>query len=98
MRWGKRGHAARGYHHGNLKEALVRAALELIAEKGPVDATDCARLADISPGIRIRLRASSLPNTPHCDAASFSGISSVSSSLLPRLKISLLIKYRSMIW
>ena len=25
----------RGYHHGNLKEALVRAALELIAEKGP---------------------------------------------------------------
>ncbi|MGC1573882.1 MAG: TetR/AcrR family transcriptional regulator, partial [Pseudolabrys sp.] len=35
MRWGKRGHAARGYHHGNLKEALVRAALELIAEKGP---------------------------------------------------------------
>jgi DNA-binding MarR family transcriptional regulator len=25
--------------------------LAVIAEKGPVDATDCARLADISPGI-----------------------------------------------
>ena len=34
MSW-KRGSGPRGYHHGNLKEALVRAALELIAEKGP---------------------------------------------------------------
>ena len=25
----------RGYHHGNLKEELVRAALGLIGEKGP---------------------------------------------------------------
>ena len=25
----------RGYHHGNLKEALIRAALELIAREGP---------------------------------------------------------------
>lgn len=25
--------------------------LAVIAEKGPVDATDCARLTDISPGI-----------------------------------------------
>ena len=25
----------RGYHHGNLREALLRAALELIAQKGP---------------------------------------------------------------
>ena len=27
--------AGRGYHHGDLKEALFRAALELIAKKGP---------------------------------------------------------------
>ena len=25
----------RGYHHGNLREALVQAALRLIAERGP---------------------------------------------------------------
>ena len=25
----------RGYHHGNLREALIEAALTLIAEKGP---------------------------------------------------------------
>jgi AcrR family transcriptional regulator len=50
MRWGKRGQAARGYHHGNLKEALVRAALELIAEKGPAGFTfaDAARSAGVS--------------------------------------------------
>ena len=30
MKWGRRSEP-RGYHHGNLKEALVRAALELIA-------------------------------------------------------------------
>ena len=29
MSWSK---GPRGYHHGNLKEALIRAALELIAE------------------------------------------------------------------
>ena len=32
MVW-KRGGAERGYHHGNLKEALIRAALELIARE-----------------------------------------------------------------
>src|SRR3979490_2352920 len=25
----------RGYHHGNLKDALIRAALDLIVKKGP---------------------------------------------------------------
>ncbi len=36
MSWCKeRGRAERGYHHGNLKEALLQAALGLIAEKGP---------------------------------------------------------------
>jgi hypothetical protein len=38
MSWSKHGGGQggpRGYHHGNLKEALMRAALELIAKKGP---------------------------------------------------------------
>ena len=40
----------RGYHHGDLREALVRAALELIAEKGPAGFTfaDAARSAGVS--------------------------------------------------
>ena len=43
--------AERGYHHGNLKEALLQAALRLIAEKGPAGFTfaDAARLAGVSP-------------------------------------------------
>src|SRR5262249_62107275 len=35
MSWKYRSGGPRGYHHGNLKEALLRAALELIAQKGP---------------------------------------------------------------
>jgi AcrR family transcriptional regulator len=56
MTWGKRGHGPRGYHHGNLKEALVRAALELIAEKGPAGFTfaDAARWAGVSPAAPYR--------------------------------------------
>ncbi len=40
----------RGYHHGNLREALVRAALELIAKKGPAGFTfaEAARWAGVS--------------------------------------------------
>src|ERR1043166_3833072 len=40
----------RGYHHGNLREALVRAALDLIAQKGPAGFTfaDAARSAGVS--------------------------------------------------
>jgi AcrR family transcriptional regulator len=40
----------RGYHHGNLREALVRAALALIAEKGIAGFTfaDAARAAGVS--------------------------------------------------
>jgi len=54
MTWGRRG--PRGYHHGNLKEALVRAALELIAEKGPAGFTfaDAARWAGVSPAAPYR--------------------------------------------
>ena len=49
MNW-KHGHGPRGYHHGNLKEALVRAALELIAQKGPSGFTfaEAARWAGVS--------------------------------------------------
>lgn len=40
----------RGYHHGNLREALIRAALGLIAEKGPAGFTfaEAARSAGVS--------------------------------------------------
>jgi AcrR family transcriptional regulator len=51
MSWHKdRGGERRGYHHGNLREALIRAALDLIAEKGPGGFTfaDAARSAGVS--------------------------------------------------
>ena len=65
MKWGKGsgpsgpdqpGQGPRGYHHGNLKEALVRAALALIAEKGPAGFTfaDAARWAGVSPAAPYR--------------------------------------------
>ncbi len=40
----------RGYHHGNLKEALIAAALDLIAQKGPTGFTiaEAARAAGVS--------------------------------------------------
>jgi AcrR family transcriptional regulator len=46
----------RGYHHGNLREALVRAALELIAEKGAGGFTfaEAARWAGVSPAAPYR--------------------------------------------
>jgi len=55
MSW-KQDRGARGYHHGNLKEALVRAALELIAEKGPAGFTfaEAARWAGVSPAAPYR--------------------------------------------
>ena len=41
MSWSRDDEATgrRGYHHGNLREALIRAALNLIAEKGPAGFT-----------------------------------------------------------
>ncbi len=41
----------RGYHHGNLREALVEACLALIAEKGPMGFTlsEAAREAGVTP-------------------------------------------------
>ncbi len=53
MSWTRQGDdrdARRGYHHGNLREALIRAALDLIAQKGPAGFTfaDAARSAGVS--------------------------------------------------
>lgn len=44
------------YHHGNLKEALVRAALDLIAARGPAGFTfaEAARSAGVSPAAPYR--------------------------------------------
>jgi AcrR family transcriptional regulator len=44
------GSGGRGYHHGNLKEALLRAALDLIAQKGPAGFSfaEVARWAGVS--------------------------------------------------
>lgn len=41
----------RGYHHGNLRQALVEAALKLIEEKGPqgFTLTEAARAAEVTP-------------------------------------------------
>ncbi len=49
-RHGDRNGSERGYHHGNLREALIRAALDLIAEKGPAGFTfaEAARAAGVS--------------------------------------------------
>lgn len=51
MSWSGRGpDGRRGYHHGNLREALIQAALDLIAKKGPAGFTfaDAARSAGVS--------------------------------------------------
>lgn len=46
----------RGYHHGNLREALVEAALHLVVEKGPLGFTmaEAARHAGVSPAAPYR--------------------------------------------
>jgi AcrR family transcriptional regulator len=48
--------APRGYHHGNLREALIHAALELIARKGTAGFTfaEAARFAGVSPAAPYR--------------------------------------------
>jgi AcrR family transcriptional regulator len=50
------GFARQGYHHGNLKEALVAAARRLIAERGPAGFTlsEAARAAGVSPAAPYR--------------------------------------------
>jgi AcrR family transcriptional regulator len=58
MSWSRQGGRSgpRSYHHGNLKEALIRAALELIAQKGPAGFTfaEAARWAGVSPAAPYR--------------------------------------------
>ena len=56
MSWSRQGRKRRGYHHGNLRAALVAAALDLIAEKGPAGFTfaEAARLAGVSPAAPYR--------------------------------------------
>ena len=56
MSWSKEGGGPRGYHHGNLREALIRAALDLIAKKGPAGFTfaEAARWAGVSPAAPYR--------------------------------------------
>lgn len=46
----------RSYHHGHLKEALIRAALDLIAARGPAGFTfaEAARSAGVSPAAPYR--------------------------------------------
>ena len=46
----------RRYHHGNLREALIEAALDLIREKGPAGFTfaEAARSAGVSPAAPYR--------------------------------------------
>jgi AcrR family transcriptional regulator len=57
MSWHDQGRGGRrGYHHGNLREALVQAALDLIAQKGPAGFTfaEAARHAGVSPAAPYR--------------------------------------------
>src|SRR6266851_2807877 len=58
MSWTRKGGPSgpRSYHHGNLKEALIRAALVLIAKKGPAGVTfaEAARWAGVSPAAPYR--------------------------------------------
>lgn len=56
MAWNKQGGGPRGYHHGNLKEDLIRAALDLIAKRGPAGFTfaEAARWAGVSPAAPYR--------------------------------------------
>jgi AcrR family transcriptional regulator len=58
MSWNQKGGGfeRRGYHHGNLREALLDAALELIAAKGPAGLAiaEAARLAGVSPAAPYR--------------------------------------------
>ncbi len=56
MSWTKKDRERRGYHHGNLRETLIAAALDLIGEKGPAGFTfaDAARWAGVSPAAPYR--------------------------------------------
>jgi AcrR family transcriptional regulator len=50
MSWSGHRGGRRGYHHGNLREALIQGVLDLLAEKGPAGLTiaEAARAAGVS--------------------------------------------------
>jgi len=52
----RKGAGRKGYHHGNLREALMSAALSLISEKGAAGFTiaEAARAAGVSPAAPYR--------------------------------------------
>lgn len=54
MNWHRK--SRRGYHHGNLREALIEAALDLIGDKGVAGFTfaEAARRAGVSPAAPYR--------------------------------------------
>ncbi len=56
MKRSDKGRKRRGYHHGNLRETLVQAALALIGDKGSAGFTfaDAARWAGVSPAAPYR--------------------------------------------
>jgi len=56
MSWKHGGPGRRGYHHGNLREALIQSALALIGERGPAGFTmaEAARSAGVSPAAPYR--------------------------------------------
>jgi len=58
MAWSKsrRDHHKRGYHHGNLREALVAEAIRILSEKGldGVTLAEAARMAGVSPAAPYR--------------------------------------------
>ena len=56
MSWKRNDGEDRKYHHGSLREALIKAARELIKEKGPAGFTfaDAARSAGVSPAAPYR--------------------------------------------
>lgn len=56
MTWSKKPRRGRGYHHGNLREALIDAALALISEKGPAGFSfaEAARAAGVTPAAPYR--------------------------------------------
>jgi AcrR family transcriptional regulator len=49
-------HVKRGYHHGSLKQALVDAAIDILAEGGPaaLTLTEAARRAGVTPAAPYR--------------------------------------------
>jgi AcrR family transcriptional regulator len=56
MSWRHHGRGRAGYHHGNLRQALIEAALALIPESGPLGFTfaEAARQAGVSPAAPYR--------------------------------------------